>query len=140
MIAPDSQGRTPGGARQLRHSRRAVDHSDTRRGENAEQPSATIAAESPHKRGAAPPAGRAGSGEGGAGAPATGEGGQGDSGDVVTGTLVGAGPSGFGAPGLRGAGSGSGGGPATSLAIGAAVLLCGLGGVRLENRRGAALS
>jgi hypothetical protein len=137
---PQSQGKTPGGARRLRHSRHAVDHSDTRRGENAEQSTATIAAESPHKRGAAPPAGQAGSGGGGAGAPGRSDGRQDDSGDVVTGTLVGAGSSGFGAPGLRGAGAGSGSGPSTSLAIGAAVLLCGLGGARLESRRGAALS
>lgn len=137
---PQSQGKTPGGARQLRHSRRAVDHSDTRRGENAEQSSATIAAESPDERSAAAPASRAGSGGGGAGAAATGDGGQDGSGDVVTGILVGAGPSGFGAPGLRGAGSGSGDGSSMSLAIGAAVLLCCLGGARLEHRRGAVFS
>jgi prenyltransferase beta subunit len=136
---PQSQGKTPGGVRQIRRVRRAADHSRTRRGENAEQPTATATSEPVRKRAEAPPASRAGSG-GGGGEPSSGGEGGGDAGaGEVTGTLVGGGLAGFGAPGLHGAGAGSGGAPWTAPAIVAAALLCGFGGAQLERRRGEAL-
>lgn len=134
---PQSQGRTPGGARQIRRRRDAFDHSATRRGENAEQPTGTATDEAAGRR---EPAAEVRPGSGGGGAAASTLGGAGgEGGGEVTGTLVGGSPA-FGAPGLRGAGAGSGGGPRTALAICAAALLCGLGGSWLERRHGEVLS
>jgi hypothetical protein len=135
---PQSQGRTPGGARQLRHARRAVDHSATRRGENAEQSTATTTSEAPAERAAAPAEARPGAGGGTGSSPAA-RGERDARGREVTGTLVGDGLAGYGAPGLRGAGAGSAAGRWPAIAIGAAALLFGLGGWRLEWRRGEAL-
>jgi hypothetical protein len=120
---PQSKGRTPGGARQVRH-REAVDHSATRRGEGAEQPAAATTGEAGGGDESTHPS--AGSGSGG--------------GKEVRGTLVGATPASFGAPGLRGAGAGSGSGPSAAIAIAVAALLCALEGWRLERRRGGTLS
>jgi hypothetical protein len=129
-----SEGRTPGGTRQVRRNGYAVDHSETRRGEDETQPAATATSEARRKHGKAPP--RAGGSRGGgeAGSSPAAEGGQRSGGREVTGTLVGGGPPGFGAPGLHSAGAGDGT-PGLALAIGAAALLFGLGGLRLERRR-----
>jgi prenyltransferase beta subunit len=137
---PQSKGRTPGGVRVL-HGRpsEARNHSETRRGENAEQPAATVdreSRESPsHRRRDHSSDGSGGSGGGPA---ADSGGGQQGSGGEVTGTLVGGEPAGFGAPGPHGAGAGEGE-PGLAIAIGAAALLLGLGGSQLERRRGEVL-
>lgn len=134
---PQSKGRTPGGTRQVRRNRYAIDHSETRRGENAEQAAITATSEAPRKHDEAPADARENDGGEGAGSSSAGGSGQ-SSGREVTGTLVGGGAPGYGAPGLHGAGAGDG----TSwlaLAIGAAALLCGLGGFQLERWRGVVL-
>jgi hypothetical protein len=127
---PQSKGRTPGGARVIRDDgAAAVDHSETRRGENARQPEGTAASEATDSRTPAPA--RVGS----AGVGLATKGGDGEGGDEVTGTLVGsAGAPFFGAPGLHGAGAGDRP-PWTALGIGAAALLIGLLGARAERRR-----
>lgn len=135
---PQSQGRTPGGARQVRRRGDAVDRSATRRGENAEQPTGTATSEADGRRESPPAEARPGSGGGGAAASTLGDAGR-TGGGEVTGTLVG-GALAFGAPGLRGAGVGSGDGQRTALAICTAALLCALGGSWLERRHGEALS
>jgi prenyltransferase beta subunit len=165
---PQSRGRTPGGARQTGPGRHAVDHSKTRRGENAEQPTATLASEPRHASAGsgdgtattgAATGGRAsasttaaavavGSAERGAGGePALPSGSVGEGrGREVSGTLVGAsagsprqGSLAFGAPGLHGAGAKDGGAPWLAIAIAAAALLLGLAGSRLEWRHGEVL-
>jgi hypothetical protein len=135
---PQSKGRTPGGTRQVRRNRYVIDHSETRRGENAEQPTITAASEARRKHGEAPAEARENDGGEGAGSSPTGDGGSQGSGREVTGTLVGGGAPGFGAPGLHGAGAGSDGTSRPAIAIGAAALLFCLGGFQLERRRGVA--
>lgn len=141
---PQSRGRTPGGARVLRERPSdARNHSRTRRGENAEQPTGTTGpADRGHSSGRLRQdrerAGRAGAGS--ASGPAlTAAGGEQGSGQEVTGTLVSAGSGTFGAPGLHGAGAGGEETPALAIAIGATALLLGLGGSRLERHRAEAL-
>ncbi|HMJ71748.1 MAG TPA: prenyltransferase/squalene oxidase repeat-containing protein [Solirubrobacterales bacterium] len=136
---PQSQGRTPGATRQVRRNRYATDHSETKRGENAEQPAITATSEARRKRDEAPAEARENDGGEGAGSSSTGGGGQQSSGREVTGTLVGGGAPGFGAPGLHGAGAGGSGTSGLAMAIGAAALLFGLGGFQLERWRGVAL-
>lgn len=137
---PQSQGRTPGGTRQVRRSRYAIDHSETRRGENAEQPTITATSEARRKHGEAPPeAGESQNGGGGGSPSAGGGGGRQGSGREVTGTLVGGATAGYGAPGLHSAGAGVEGTSGLAIAIGAAALLFGLGGFQLERWRGVAL-
>ncbi len=135
---PQSKGRTPGGTRQVRRNRYAIDHSETRRGENAEQPTITATSEARRKRDEAPADAREDDGGEGAGSSSTG-GGQQSSGREVTGTLVGGGAAGFGAPGLHGAGAGGKGTSGLAIAIGAAALLFGLGGFQLERWQGVVL-
>jgi len=134
---PQSKGRTPGGARRLGARRNAVDHSTTRRGDDAEQSTATVTSEAAGRREAASAAAQSDSGGAGAGTAGFGGHAEGGGGGEVTGTLVSSGAARYAAPGLRGAGDGSGEGPGTAIGIGAAVLLCGLWGSRMEWRRGA---
>jgi prenyltransferase beta subunit len=136
---PQSKGRTPGGTRQVRRTGRAIDHSQTRRGENAEQ--STITATSEARRRADETSAGAGGNERGRAASSSSTDGDGrrESGREVTGTLVGAGAPGFGAPGLHGAGAGGDGPSESAIAIGAAALLFCLGGFQLERSRGVAL-
>jgi prenyltransferase beta subunit len=152
---PQSRGRTPGGARVLEGKENPANHSETRRGENAEQPEQTQRAEA-----SAPPADpeatarsaafEDGDGKGGgASTEASGASPGGDpkgqgSGPSATGEVTGllvasadsarGGELAFGAPGLHGAGPQD---DAGSLAIGiaAAALLLGLAGARWERRR-----
>jgi hypothetical protein len=156
---PQSRGRTPGGARVVRHSGlRAVDHSEIRRGANTVQPTGTEFAEARSARvevarvgarsaaatraGAAPSDGGAERGNRVAepGGETAEPGGQEVSGAVI-GSLADDGRGGglaFGAPGLHGAGRGD---PGTGLAIAiaAAALLAALVGVRRERMRRAVL-
>jgi len=135
---PQSRGKTPGGARVIGDGRAApLDHSESRRGENAVQPAGTLVRE-PSAAGAAP----AVAGEGGGAEGSTGHGiGSGgtrseERGETVTGTLVGGrGEPYFGAPGLRGAGAEEGDGAEVALGIGGAALLLGLLGAWIERRR-----
>lgn len=151
---PQSQGRTPGGARVVSHDGlRAVDRSPVRRGANTVQPSGTELAEPAASQGevtrvGAEPGSPASSGSPGSsgageqdGARGAGSRGQEVSGAVI-GSLAGDGRRGglsFGAPGLRGAATGD---PGTGLAvgIGAAALLAALAGAGRERRRQAVLS
>ncbi len=144
---PQSKGKTPGGARIVHAEPAARDHSRTRRGENATQPTATVSAEPRSESDRTPAAGGAsgagsggGGGQGGAGATlaptqATVEGADRE----VSGTLVGAdaesGPGAFGAPGLHSSGADPGGASWAAAAIAAAALLCALVGSGLELRR-----
>lgn len=126
---PQSQGRTPGGARVVRNRGRARDRSRTRRGSNAEQPTATQSAEA-----------RSGAEDARAGeAVASGGGRSGAaSGEEVTGAVIGGPRNGdrhFGAPGLHGAGVASDREWTTGIAIGAAALLAALIGAGWERRR-----
>jgi prenyltransferase beta subunit len=148
---PQSKGKTPGGARVVHEEPRARDHSKTRRGEHATQPTVTVSAEPSGESGHEPTAGGGvGSGvggdggSGGAGAAATpgrtsGEG----AGREVSGALVsssaGGGPGAFGAPGLHSSGVDRGGASSIAAAIAAAALICALVGSGLELRRRVAL-
>jgi prenyltransferase beta subunit len=142
---PQSRGKTPGGVRVL-HSRppRARNRSATRRGENPEQSTGTVAHEAGrrdvHRRRA--DRNRSAGGSGGVGAPATAgdAAGRQGGGEEVTGMLVGSGAPGFGAPGLHSAGIDGDGMPWPALAIAAAAVLCALGGSQLERRGGVRLS
>lgn len=136
---PQSKGRTPGGTRQVRRKGHAVDHSETRRGDNAEQQTVTATSEARRKHDDAPADVLEQDGEAGAGSSSTGGDGQQGGGREVTGTLVGGGAPGFGAPGLHGAGGSAGGPSKSAIAIGAAALLFCLGGFQLERSRGVAL-
>jgi prenyltransferase beta subunit len=137
---PQSKGRTPGGTRQVRRNRYAIDHSETRRGENAGQAAITATSEARREHDGAPAGAReSGGGEGGAGSSSTGGDRRQGGGREVSGMLVGGGAPGFGAPGLHGAGT-SGDGPSESaIAIGAVALLFCLGGFQLERSRGVVL-
>jgi hypothetical protein len=136
---PQSRGRTPGGTRQVRRNRVAIDHSETRRGENAEQAAITATSEARRTHDEAPAdAGESRRG-GGAGSSATGGDRWRSKGREVTGTLVGGGAPGFGAPGLHGAGTSGDGPPESAIAIGAVALLFCLGGFQLERSRGVVL-
>jgi hypothetical protein len=127
---PQSQGRTPGGARVVGNPNRARNHSETRRGGNREQSTTTQTAEA---RSAAEDA-RAGvvavSGRGRSSAAG---------GEEVTGRVIGGGPQSrdrhFGAPGLHGAGVANEEEWTTAIAIGAAALLVALIGAGWERRR-----
>ncbi len=136
---PQSKGRTPGGTRQVRRNGYAIDHSETRRGENAEQAAITATSEARRKHGEELAEARENDGGEGADSSSTGGTGQQSSGREVTGTLVGGGAPGFGAPGLHGAGADGGGTSELAIAIGAAALLFGLGGFQLERSRGVVL-
>jgi hypothetical protein len=149
---PQSQGKTPGGARTLTNETIAAkNHSRTRRGTNTHQSNqtqideATVAGES----GAAPIAGAGtGSGGGDSGSAAASDAGRGAGesgagGEEVAGTVIGnsdelEGKLDFGAPGLHGAGVDGGEGP-TGVAIGLAALLVGVFGWGWERRRQEAL-
>jgi prenyltransferase beta subunit len=148
---PQSKGRTPGGARIVHAEPAAHDHSRTRRGENATQPTATVSGE-PRSESTHPPTAGGGSGagyggRGGSGGatatPMPARKGDGGSRREVSGTLVGAstgsGPGAFGAPGLHSSGTDPGGSPWPAAAIAAAALLCALAGSGLEFRRRVAL-
>jgi len=137
---PQSKGMTPGGARQVRRNRYAIDHSETRRGENAEQSTITATSEARRKHGEAPPEAGESQDGGGAGSSSNSSGGRQGGGREVIGTLVGGGAPGYGAPGLHSAGAGGEEVSGLAMAIGAAALLFGLGGFQLERGRGAALS
>jgi Squalene-hopene cyclase C-terminal domain/Prenyltransferase and squalene oxidase repeat len=132
---PQSKGRTPGGARQVRRNRYAIDHSETKRGENAEQPTITATSEVRRKHDEAPAEARENDGGEGAGSSSARGGRPQSSGSEVTGTLVGGGAPGYGAPGLHGAGAGGDGTSGLAIAIGAAALLFGFGGFQLERSR-----
>jgi Squalene-hopene cyclase C-terminal domain/Prenyltransferase and squalene oxidase repeat len=139
---PQSKGKTPGGARVLHSEAGEVrNHSKTRRGEHARQPTATVSAEPTNLRES-----RGGPAEGGPAAtpapPASGAAaGQDDGrGREVAGTLVGTGashgrPLAFGAPGLHSAGTDTAHPSSLAIAIGAAALLLVFAGARLEGRR-----
>ncbi len=140
---PQSRGRTPGGTRVLHSSAdRARNHSDTRRGENAEQSTATATFEARRRPAERPRRKRrrqveTGGGDGAGGGTAAARAGKRRGGTrEVTGTLVGSGAPGFGAPGLHGAGTSGGGAPLQAIAIGVAALLLALTGAQLERRRG----
>jgi prenyltransferase beta subunit len=140
---PQSRGRTPGGARLLaKRERRTRNHSDSRRGPNAAQPSGTERAE-PTATERAENEGR----EATVGGPAaesgsaSGRGGASAGGDEVSGVVIGPrgkGDLAFGAPGLRGA-SGEDPRPWVAIGIGAAALLAALSGARWERRHAEAL-
>lgn len=136
---PQSKGRTPGATRQVRRSRYAIDHSETKRGENTEQPTVTATSEARRKHDEAPPEARESHEGEGAGSSSTDGDGRQSGGREVIGTLVGGGPPGYGAPGLHSAGAGGDGTPGLAIAIGAAALLFGLGGMQLERRHGVVL-
>lgn len=147
---PQSRGRTPGGARTISadEGQRPVDHSRSRRGENAVQPGGTQREEATTPP-LDPEASVSGSGSGdeagsgrdgaGRGAAASGAGSGGQSGDgrEVTGTLVGehGGRLAFGAPGLHGSGADEQGVQPAALGVGALALLAALGGAGWERRR-----
>jgi prenyltransferase beta subunit len=155
---PQSKGKTSGGARVVRNGDvEAKNHSRTRRGRNAEQPTqtqtleATNAAEDARSSeatspgpGQAPGAG-GGVGSGGGGslpralARASRDAAGGGGGQAVTGTLIGSANSQqddlrFGAPGLHGAGV-DGDEEGVAIALGGASLLLALGGPGWERRR-----
>jgi hypothetical protein len=148
---PQSKGRTPGGARIVHNkNRRPVDHSETKRGENAVQPRGTESSEptkpetaSAESEAVAAGAGSAGpgSGSGGAPPPLTAKSGEPQAGgQEVSGVVVG-GPRGarsgslaFGAPGLHSAGDSSGHSPLVAIIIAAAALLLALFGAQREWR------
>ncbi len=136
---PQSKGRTPGGARIL-HSEagEARNHSETRRGENARQPTATVSAEPGEESESRPGSAEAGPGAAPARSASRGRGGRGRE---VTGTLVGPGAGhrqalAFGAPGLHSAGTDAGGAPWLAIAIAAAAALLALVGSQLDRWRG----
>ncbi|HSS04921.1 MAG TPA: prenyltransferase/squalene oxidase repeat-containing protein [Solirubrobacterales bacterium] len=140
---PQSKGKTPGGVRVLHgRSSSARNHSATRRGDNAVQPTVTTESEAsnPDHRQLRRERLNRGQDGAGAGAVSAGAGAQQGSGREVTGTLIGGGAAGFGAPGLHSAGVSSGGTPWPAIAIGAGALLFSLGGSQLERRRGEAFS
>lgn len=137
---PQSKGKTPGGARIVRAERSARNHSETKRGENATQSTATVVAEPKRES-----EGGAGGASGGdatsaalpASAAATARGRE------VTGTLVGEGdrrqsPLAFGAPGLHSAGVDSGSASWLAIAIAAAVALLVLLGSQIDRWQGRA--
>jgi hypothetical protein len=147
---PQSKGKTPGGARIVHTEPAARDHSRTRRGENATQPTATVSAEPKSESDHPPTTGGSGAGHGGSGGPggaratpAPAQRVDKGSGREVIGTLVGAsapgGPGAFGAPGLHSAGVNSGGASWPAIAITVAALLCVLAGSGLELHRRVAL-
>jgi prenyltransferase beta subunit len=121
---PQSKGKTPGGARVIRNENAGVtNHSETRRGSNAKQPTWTQSSEPTRL------AGGAGGGAGGDGAA---------QGRAVTGTLIGStdpGKLAFGAPGLHSAGVEGDEERAVAIGIGAAALLLTLCGAQWERRR-----
>lgn len=145
---PQSKGKTPGGARVLGDDddREATDHSETRRGENAVQPTGTETAEAASveeevtsvsgsgdgtsTEGSGPGVGTSSAGKGGGGGAARG------AGEEIAGTVIGDGRGqlAFGAPGLRGAGSSADGEAWVAAGIGAAALLLALGGAGWERR------
>lgn len=146
---PQSRGKTAGGARLLGDGRGARDHSSSRRGENAVQPSGAETAEPlAAEAGVTSVSGDGGEGssdEGGgsgAGSSGVGKGGGGgsaasaSSGEQIHGTLIGdgLGPLAFGAPGLRGAAPSDEDGVWVAIGIGAAALLLGCGGAGWERR------
>ncbi len=152
---PQSEGKTPGGARLL-HGKdlHPVDHAKVRRGANAKQPDGSESAEAqsrarePSHVSSVAGGGGTGDGKGGDSAaatiplptgatPAAG-------GHEVTGTLVSSRTPGdhelaFGAPGLDGAGNDSEEERWLATAIGALALLAALAGARRERRRQEAL-
>lgn len=162
---PQSQGRTPGGARNVHKLPGAKNHSETRRGENPRQPRGSERSEPAGAQAAKPPpavvsesGGEPGSGTDGpsGGASGRGESGAGDRGVPLTGaaraasggpgrevrgTLIGDpaasrdGKLAFGAPGLR-SGGGNSGDEETRVAIGiGAVALLGALGGAQWERR-----
>jgi prenyltransferase beta subunit len=152
---PQSRGKTPGGARVIGDSdTRAVNHSESRRGDNARSPAGIAEREASGGEGDLPPPAVVGTAEAGPDLSGNGNGGSpnardlasqakgsgargGGAGEEVTGTLVGSrGAPFFGAPGLRGEDAGGDGGLWPALAIAAAALLVGLLGARAERRRG----
>jgi len=156
---PQSKGKTPGGARVIRKQRRAQNHSETRRGENLEQPRGSERSEPAETQVDEPPpavvSGAAGGGRGGPGANDGGDmaadgGSDGGSGSTassreVSGSLIGGGAShegklAFGAPGLRSGGGDSGAEETwVAIGIGALALAGALGGSQWERRRRVAL-
>ncbi len=153
---PQSEGKTPGGARLLNSKEpNPINHSKVRRGANAKQPDGSESAEaspgeheparvSPMARRPAPhPDG--GSGRPGAPLPTPAVVSAASAGDDVTGTLIGfRGPGGdgqlaFGAPGLHGAGSDEDAERLLAAAIAGLALLAALAGARRERRRQEAL-
>jgi hypothetical protein len=155
---PQSQGRTPGGARVVGTEVKAQNHSPTRRGSDNEQPTGTQTAEASNaaedanaSEAVAPGSGQdTGIGADGTGAerggaplpepvaasPAQSKG----AGEDVTGTVIGGADlqrrdRHFGAPGLHGAGVANDGEWTTAIAIGAAALLVALLGAGWERRR-----
>lgn len=154
---PQSKGRTPGGARVVRsEGLRSRNHSSTRRGTNAVQPTGTATAEpgdpdAPEKSATAgvsspgdPGSGLGDDGRPGAPVPlsqAVAQAPAGAAGREVSGVLIGD-PSStggdevaFGAPGLRAAATGGDSEPWAALGIGAAALLLMLSGARWERRQ-----
>jgi squalene-hopene cyclase-like protein/prenyltransferase/squalene oxidase-like repeat protein len=152
---PQSKGKTPGGARVIRsRGVRATNQSETRRGDNTQQPTATqyseAAAAPGHPGGStaalsSPLGSSAGPESGSAGSPlpealaASRRGSRpGGEGTNVTGRLIGAARHGeltFGAPGLHGAGVSDDEERAVAIGIGAAALLLALCGAQWERRR-----
>ena len=130
---PQSQGRTPGGARVVRKQGRALNHSETRRG-NGAQPTTTQTEEAKSAAEDARAGAVVASGEGRSSAA---------EGEEVTGAVIGGGSHSrdlhYGAPGLHGAGVASDEEWSTAVAIGAAALLVALIGAGWERRREVAL-
>ncbi len=127
---PQSQGRTPGGARVVGGQGRTRNRSQTRRGSNGEQPTTTQTAEARSAAEDARAVEAVASDRGGSNAAG---------GEAVTGTVIGGGPRSrdlhFGAPGLHGAGIETPGEADSGMAIGAAALLVALAGAGWERRR-----
>jgi hypothetical protein len=127
---PQSQGRTPGGARVVRNQGKVRNHSETRRGSNAEQPTGAETAEAKSAAEDARASDVVVPGRGRSSAAG---------GEEVTGSVIGGGPLSrdrhFGAPGLHGAGVASDEEWTTAIAIGAAALLAALIGASWERRR-----
>lgn len=146
---PQSKGSTPGGVRTVRDEGLiAENHSKTRRGVNATQPTQTQTAEatSAGEDARADEAVSSGSSESTPQAPGGASGHTTDqsAGEEVKGTVIGSADSQrgdlhFGAPGLHGAGVKGGGEKVAALAIGAVALLVALGGVGWERHREAIL-
>jgi prenyltransferase beta subunit len=151
---PQSKGKTPGGARIVRNDGpRPRNHSRSRRGANAVQPTGTETAEpsgtdAGKESEATAVYASAAPGKGGSGGPggSDGSGGPGATGrrevsGVVIGELssAGGGELAFGAPGLRSADHGGDPEPWVAIAIGAAALLVALSGARWERRHEEAL-
>lgn len=140
---PQSRGKTPGGARLVRAERAARNHSETKRGENAIQSTATVAGEPEREsesRTGARSGGDVASAVPSASAVASKASGHGQ---TVTGVLVGEDDPGkgalaFGSPGLHSAGVDSGDASWLAIAIGGAAVLLVLLGSQLDRWRGRA--